>query len=446
MHCRGLISPSNLHPALRANWGNAVATIIFLVALFFTEVFSAYNPLGRDAYITSSFGESRGTRYHAGIDFSTDMEEGWAVIAPDDGTVEFAAKGAFGYGRYIKFRTKDKYVWLFAHLSEYNPKIDAAIRKEILKKQKPKVQLNLNIRFKKGDTLAYSGSSGIGNPHLHIERRTPDAKAVLNPCAKINCTDTIPPTILEAAPYTGGLAVKIVDYSREPLENPMSIYSLEIFQNKKKLFEKKYDSLTFTGMSKIKDDILRVEDSVSTVGDWHFVRIENGEFCPSFATNVENIQRGSRGDPRGRPLPEGFPKIEIIATDFAKNISKKEFILTGDTLKLNVEEKPETPYDSVAPSIGKAYIKQDFAGRQQCRIPINDSLSGFDFESTDFRDKNGKWVLFDFHLNSKELFVEQRDFNFKDKLKMKICGKLKVCREEEIKCESYSQSYPPSLR
>lgn len=384
-------------------------TLIFLL-IAFVEVFSAYNPLGRDAYLTSSFGESRGTRYHAGIDFSTDMEEGWAVIAPDDGVVEFTAKGAFGYGRYIKFRTKDKYVWLFAHLSEYNPKIDAAIRKEVQKKQKPKVQLNLNIRFKKGDTLAYSGSSGIGNPHLHIERRTPDAKAVLNPCAKINCIDTIPPTILEATPYGGGLAVKIVDYSREPLENPMSIYSLEIFQNKKKLFEKKYDSLAFAGMSKIKDDILRVEDSVSTVGDWHFIKIEKNKI----KTN------------------ENFT---VTATDFANNISKKEFILTGDSLKLNIEEKPETPYDSVAPNIGKAYIKQDFAGRQQCRIPINDSISGFDFESTDFRAQNGKWVLFDFHLNSKELFVEQRDFNFKDKLKMKICGKLKVCREEEIKCE-----------
>jgi len=219
-----------------------------LAIIFFTVFYAVaaqYQPLGREAYLTSSFGESRGTRYHAGIDLSTNMEEGWPIIAPSDGVVEFEARGAFGYGRHIKFKAKDEHVWLFAHLSEFNPKIDSLIHREMLKKEKPSVQLTSKIKFKKGDTLAYSGSTGIGNPHLHVERRTTDSKIALNPCVNMKCTDTIAPYILGAMPFENGFTVKIVDYSREPLENPMSIYSLDIYQNKKLIFGKKYDSLSF---------------------------------------------------------------------------------------------------------------------------------------------------------------------------------------------------------
>jgi len=125
------------------------------------EAATPYLPLGRTAYLTSSFGESRGTRYHAGIDLSTNMEEGWPVIAPSDGAVEFAARGAFGYGRHIKFKAKDEHIWLFAHLSEFSPKIDSLIHREMLKKEKANVHLSLKIRFKKGDTWDIAAAQAL---------------------------------------------------------------------------------------------------------------------------------------------------------------------------------------------------------------------------------------------------------------------------------------------
>jgi hypothetical protein len=91
--------------------------------------------------------------------------------------------------------------------------------------------------------------------------------------------------------------------------------------------------------------------------------------------------------------------------------------------------------DTIPPDLGKIYLKTDFAGKEQCRIPVLDSLSGLDFDSVDFRDKNGKWVIFDYHYNSKELIVEKRDFDFSEHLNAKICDKAKNCREEKIKCE-----------
>jgi hypothetical protein len=366
--------------------------------------------LGQAAYLTSSFGESRGSRYHSGIDFSTNMEEGWPITAPSDGVVEFAARGAFGYGRHIKFKAKDEHIWLFAHLSQFSPKIDSLIRKEMLKKESPRVQLLLKIPFKKGDTLAYSGSSGIGNPHLHVEYRTPDEKFALNPCKKMQCQDTMPPLILAAAPFNTSFAVQIVDYSRKPLENPMSIYSLDIYQGKKLLFSKKYDSLSFAHkeMIKIKDDLTKTEDADS-VGNWHFIKAPSSNWAGK--------------------------KIKIVAKDFANNFSSKELVIRQNHLSIKAKDLVETPLDTVAPTFGKVYLKTDFAGKQQCRIPVLDSLSGLDFDSVDFRDSNGKWVIFDYHLNTKELFIEKRDFDFDKKLTISLCDKAKNCTEKEVKCE-----------
>jgi len=368
-----------------------------IIVLFLAMVAWAYQPLGRTAYLTSSFGEDRGTRYHMGIDFSTDMEEGWPVIAPSDGVVEFAARGPFGYGRYLRFKAQSGHVWLFAHLAEFHPKIDTLIRAEILKREKINVQLSLKMRFKKGDTLAYSGSTGIGNPHLHIEYRTPNGKAALNPCARMQCTDTIAPYILDAAPFDSGFAVKIVDYSREPLENPMSIYSLEILQNKKNIFSKKYDTIPIGQPSKISEDLIKVEDADS-VADWHFINAK--------------VKAGS--------------KIMAIAKDFANNVSKKELTLRTDTLKLKAKDTSEVII--APPSLGTIFLKTDFAGKLQCRIPV------LNYSTADFRDKDNKWLIYDYDSDPKELLVERRDFDFAEMLKVKVCNKTEDCIEAEVKC------------
>lgn len=368
-----------------------------IITLFFITVLWAYQPLGRTAYLTSSFGEDRGTRYHMGIDFSTDMEEGWPVIAPSNGVVELAARGPFGYGRYMRFKAQSEHIWLFAHLAEFHPKIDTLIRAEMLKKEKIVVQIPLKMRFKKGDTLAYSGSTGIGNPHLHIERRTPDGKSALNPCLKMKCLDTIAPYILDAAPFDSGFAVKIVDYSREPLENPMSIYSLEVHQYKKNIFSKKYDTIPFGQPSKINEDLVKAEDA-DTVADWHFINAK--------------VKAGS--------------KIYVVARDFANNVARKELTLKKDSLKLKAKETPEVIIEP--PSLGTVFLKTDFAGRLQCRIPV------VNFNTAEFRDKNNKWLIYDYDSDPKELLIENRDFDFAELLKVKVCNKAEECIDEEVKC------------
>ena len=206
----------------------------------------SYSPFGRDAYLTSSFGENRGTRYHLGIDYSTQMEEGWVVYAPEDGVISEVKTSPFGYGKVLFFKGASGKTWVFAHQSSFGPKLDEIVYKKMYDTKKNDISISPKIAFKKGDTLTYAGSSGIGNPHLHLEVRTADNKA-LSPCGEgVLCLDTIAPQVFAAAAFYKDdvaftsaealdkgcvtspiknsfqndapvhVAFKIADYSREP--------------------------------------------------------------------------------------------------------------------------------------------------------------------------------------------------------------------------------------
>jgi len=278
---------------------NVFALILAATSLLLAQ--QAYQPMNRTAYTTSSFGENRGTRYHAGIDFSTQMEEGWPVLAPSDGTVEYLSISAFGYGKHLRFRAPDGHLWVFAHLSGFHPKLDSLAYRLRYAARKNNLVTEPLMPFKAGDTLAYSGSTGIGNPHLHVEWRSLRGDQYHNPCASgMICTDTVPPSLFGLAVWnskgftltgTQGLdsgcarlppgvraqdklnmALKIADYSRAPFENPMSIYRLSVSQGEKVLFTKRYDSLNATSMLPIRDELLWSEES-DTAGDWHHLQI-----------------------------------------------------------------------------------------------------------------------------------------------------------------------------
>jgi hypothetical protein len=274
---------------------------LFLLLLSFISmgtVFAAdYSPFNRDAYLTSSFAENRGSRYHAGIDYSTEMEEGWPILAPEDGEIQDIKVSPFGYGKVLYFKGKSGMLWVFAHLSEFNESIQQLVDRRQSSERRNDVSIILPDldRVKKGDTLAFSGSTGIGAPHLHIETRITKDK-IISPCQYgVQCLDTIAPFILGAAAWrntqvvltdeqslqNGCLAVpnedtplrlafKIVDYSRYPLENPMSIRRIELKVEKRSLYKRIKDTLSFNSMLKIRDELLWAEE-VDTAGDWHLM-------------------------------------------------------------------------------------------------------------------------------------------------------------------------------
>lgn len=277
---------------------SCVLLTICAVSFSFAET---YSPFQRDAYMTSSFGENRGTRYHAGFDYSTEMEEGWVIYAPENGTVKELRVSPFGYGKVMFFQGESGKTWVFAHQSSFGS-LDTLIEQKQISSKKNDVTIKPNVEFKKGDTLTFSGSSGIGNPHLHLEVRL-DNDIVTNPgLSEVFVKDTMAPQIFGVAVWQGNqlavtsesafsqgcavtpvkneyslnMAVKIADYSREPKSNPMAIRNLELWRYDEKIYSKSLDTLNFKTMINIRDELLWAEEA-DTAGDWHFI---NAKLAP----------------------------------------------------------------------------------------------------------------------------------------------------------------------
>ncbi|MGB5106832.1 MAG: M23 family metallopeptidase [Candidatus Zixiibacteriota bacterium] len=138
-------------------------------------------PFGNE--LTSIFGDYRNRRYHVGIDMRTGGEIGKTVVAPMDGYVMRVRTGYFGYGKAIYFKMADDNVAVFGHLSAFEPKIEQYIRQRQIASESYNQEVDLSadkFPFKRGETIAFSGATGVGAPHLHFEVRTPD-NVPLNP-------------------------------------------------------------------------------------------------------------------------------------------------------------------------------------------------------------------------------------------------------------------------
>ncbi|PWJ68252.1 MULTISPECIES: M23 family metallopeptidase [unclassified Fibrobacter] len=334
-----------------------------------------YSPFGKTAYLTSSFGENRGTRYHMGIDYSTDMEEGWAVYAPENGYVKEVKVSPYGYGKVMYYKGNSGKTWVFAHQSSFGPHLDSLVMKKMISSKKNDVSLTPNTVHKKGDTLTFAGSTGIGNPHLHLELKMNDNK-VLSPCGHdVLCADSIAPQVFAAAAlykndvtFTSKealemgcvetpiqntfendvpvqVAFKIVDYSRLPKENPMAVRRVDLYRYDEKVFSKVQDTISFPNSIKIRDELLWAEEA-DTLGDWHFIKV-------------------------GLP-PQSTYRLEV--EDFNGNITTKKF-----NLKPNC--KGNVPF-------AKTHYQETplFTYLSRAMIDFSKCDAGFDFEAYDKDD------------------------------------------------------------
>lgn len=331
------------------------------------KIEATYSPFEREAYMTSSFGENRGTRYHAGVDYSTNMEEGWPIMAPEDGRVKEIRVSPFGYGKVMFFQGKSGKTWVFAHQSSFG-KLDIQVRQKQYALHKNDVTLYPNTFYSKGDTLTFSGSTGIGNPHLHLEVRL-DKDRVMSPCRNgALCQDTIAPQIFAGAVWQGNslavtngeafekgclatpvknefglnMAVKIADYSREPKDNPMAIRRLEIWRYSEKIYSKIMDTLRYSKMDNIRGELLWTEEA-DTAGDWHFIPAKLA------------------------PLSKYTLEIE----DFAGNVTKREFTLhpkcNGNKPITHVKNQTAPVYTFLGKSMLNLFL---------CRSGYNFSIEG----------------------------------------------------------------------
>lgn len=200
--------------ALSAHW-HAATTLIVLVALCAGMARGASNdaasaadrapfapalataPLSGPLDVAGGFCEYRRGHFHAGFDFSTDRRVGRPVLAPLPGTIERVRASGLGYGRSLYLRADDGRLLVFGHLDAYAKPVATYVRG--VQDSSGNYEQDLwpaagRFRFHAGDTMAWTGESGAGGPHLHFEIRRGDM-AYHPGRAGLVVSDTSPPSL-----------------------------------------------------------------------------------------------------------------------------------------------------------------------------------------------------------------------------------------------------------
>jgi len=134
-------------------------------------------PLTIKPALSSTFGETRSTAFHAGIDVKTWGKTGYPVQAIADGHIMRVRTSPWGYGRAVYQRLADDRIAVYAHLESFASPLAARVWEAQVDKGQYTVDLWFKpdeIPIRQGQVIAHTGQSGAGPPHLHLELRSPD--------------------------------------------------------------------------------------------------------------------------------------------------------------------------------------------------------------------------------------------------------------------------------
>jgi hypothetical protein len=164
------------------------------------------NPLALPMDLSGNFGELRPNHYHMGLDLKTLKVENHLVYAAADGYISRVKIEPGGFGRAIYINHPNGFTTLYAHLNDFNPKLENWVKEQQYARESWNVFLELTpdqFPVKKGDFLAYSGNTGGSQaPHLHFEiRRTADDVNVNPMLFGFPLADNTAPRILRLAVY-----------------------------------------------------------------------------------------------------------------------------------------------------------------------------------------------------------------------------------------------------
>ena len=154
-------------------------------------------PIDPPIQITATFGEYRARHFHAGLDFSTEHRVGRPIFAPAAGYIERARTSGAGFGRSLMIRTPDGRTILLAHLDAFDEPIAsyvAAVQDSTGEYEQELSPAPNRFPVQVGQRIAWSGDSGAGPPHLHMEVRFGDM--AYNPLRHgVSVPDSFPPVI-----------------------------------------------------------------------------------------------------------------------------------------------------------------------------------------------------------------------------------------------------------
>ena len=180
-----------------------------VIALFSLTVLAAGGaerlrwPLDTEPRLSSSFAEYRDGHYHAGIDLRTFGRIGLPCRAVDDGEAVRLRSQPKGYGKAVYLRTRDGRVAVYAHLNGFCRSLDSLAYVRRLARGANSCDIEIEpgaFRFRRGEIVGYTGSTGSLYPHLHFELRDPAGRP-------INPLDGLYEVPDDCPPILAGLAV-----------------------------------------------------------------------------------------------------------------------------------------------------------------------------------------------------------------------------------------------
>ena len=158
------------------------------------------SPLDTPLVLVATFGEIRPDHFHSGLDLGTQEMEGVPVMSSADGYISRIKVSPDGFGKALYITHPNGYVTVYGHLQKFTQAVNELVRKTQYEEQKFAVEIqpkSKDFRVKKGEVIAYSGSTGSAEgPHLHFEIRDAETEEPINPLLfGIPIHDNVPPEI-----------------------------------------------------------------------------------------------------------------------------------------------------------------------------------------------------------------------------------------------------------
>ncbi len=301
-------------------------------------------PTDASPYISSTFGETRSSHFHAGLDIRTWGREGYQVFATRDGIVERIAIAPDGYGKVVFLRHNDDSYSIYAHLNRFENNLMAIADSIRMKDYRFLLDRNISgkkIQVRQGEVIGYTGSTGVGPPHLHFELRTPDNEPFNPLLTNLGVEDSVPPVFSNAAvehldPNTFqvtrtetaraepignefdlgtfradgpvGISVDVHDRAnRTP--NIYAVYSLTLVHQQDTLFHSGVDAFNYRDATQLFID--RV---------FPLLREQRRGYQRLYVVNGNELSFYETDKRRGVvDLPEGDHELKIIASDYYGN-------------------------------------------------------------------------------------------------------------------------------
>lgn len=314
-------------------------------------------PSSSGQFLSSTFGETRSGHFHAGLDIKTWGREGYRVFAARDGILYRLLVAERGYGNAVYLKHVDNTFTVYAHLQRFNndfQSIADSIRMQNYDFEMDARLDSMNIHVKQGQVIGYSGSTGIGPPHLHFEVRDSLENPINALTVGLKVQDDIPPifsslivepitihSTVEGRPVSYsvspkkidgqydfgaikvsgevGLAANVFDQANK-VYNAYAVYSLALLQASDTLF---YEELNTLSYSKPKQMFL--------------------DRIPRFGSGKRGYQRMFAKDGQDNPFYlKVSPEAIIRAQDSAKTYTMVAADYFGNTSRATVTIIPDS--------------------------------------------------------------------------------------------------------